>query len=126
MDGHIVPPSDLLLSLEPWWRNFTDNLATVQFQHRMVAYVLLLLTFAQALCARAWAPGTKAMRRAFHLFGAVLVQAALGVMTLLLVVPIWAGLLHQAVAMLVLVSAVIYRESLSRARTETSQTVVSA
>ncbi|HEY1736230.1 MAG TPA: COX15/CtaA family protein [Methylovirgula sp.] len=126
MDGHIVPPSDLLLSLEPWWRNFTDNLATVQFQHRMVAYVLLLLTFAQALCARAWAPGAKAMRRAFHLFGAVLVQAALGVMTLLLVVPIWAGLLHQAVAMLVLVSAVIYRESLSRARTETSQTVVSA
>ncbi len=116
----------MLFALEPWWRNFTDNLAMVQFQHRMVGYALLLLTLAQALCAMAWAPGTKAMRRALHLFGAVLVQAGLGVVTLLLAVPIWAGLLHQAFAMLVLVSAVIYRESLSRARTEKLQAAASA
>jgi cytochrome c oxidase assembly protein subunit 15 len=126
MDGHFIPSSDVLFALEPWWRNFTDNLAMVQFQHRMVGYVLLLLTLAQALCAMAWAPGTKAMRRALHLFGAVLVQAGLGVVTLLLAVPIWAGLLHQAFAMLVLVSAVIYRESLSRAHTENLQVAASA
>ncbi len=119
MDGHFVPPSSLLFDLHPFWRNFTDNVATVQFQHRMVAYTLLLLTLIQALCAIVWAPKSKAMRRAIHLFGVVLVQACLGIVTLLLVVPLWAGLLHQAFAMLILVSAVIYRESLSRSRTET-------
>jgi cytochrome c oxidase assembly protein subunit 15 len=73
-----------------------------------------------------WAPGTKAMRRALHLFGAVVAQACLGVVTLLLAVPIWAGLLHQAFAMLVLVSAVVYRESLSRTRTDKLQAAASA
>ena len=126
MGGHFIPPSDLLFALDPWWRNFTDNLAMVQFQHRMFGYLLLALTLAQAICAMAWAPGTKAMRRALHLFGAVFGQAALGVVTLLLAVPLWAGLLHQAFAMLVLLSAVIYRESLSRARTEKIQTAASA
>jgi len=92
----------------------------------MFGYLLLALTLAQAICAMAWAPGTKAMRRALHLFGAVLGQAALGVVTLLLAVPLWAGLLHQAFAMLVLLSAVIYRESLSRARSEKVQAAASA
>lgn len=127
MDGHFLPPSDVLFALEPFWRNFTDNIAMVQLQHRLVAYALLLLTFAQAICAMAWAPKSRAMRRAVHLFGAVFVQACLGILTLLLAVPIWAGLLHQAFAMLVLTSAVIYRESLSRPRTEPGiQAVASA
>lgn len=118
MDGHFIPPSQLLFALQPFWRNFTDNIAMVQFQHRMVAYVLLLLTLAQALCAMVWARKSRAMRRAFHLFGLVLMQACLGIVTLLLVVPLWAGLLHQAFAMFVLAEAVIYRESLSRPRTD--------
>ncbi|MHB8886599.1 MAG: COX15/CtaA family protein [Methylovirgula sp.] len=127
MDGHFIPPSHLLFALEPYWRNFTDNIAMVQFQHRMVAYTLLLLTLAQALCAMVWAPKSRAMRRAFHLFGLVLVQACLGIVTLLLVVPLWAGLLHQAFAMFVLAEAVIYRESLSRSRIEVhAQTEASA
>ncbi len=118
MDGHFLPPSQTLFALEPMWRNFTDNIAMVQLQHRLVAYGLLVLTLIQAICALRWAPKSRAMRRAFHLFGAVLVQAILGIVTLLLVVPLWAGLLHQAFAMLILVSAVISRESLSRVRTE--------
>lgn len=118
MDGHFIPPSQVLVALEPFWRNFTDNIAMVQFQHRMVAYALLLLTLTQALYAMVWAPKSRAKRRAFHLFGLVFMQAGLGVVTLLLVVPLWAGLLHQAFAMFVLAEAVIYRESLSRPRTE--------
>ncbi len=127
MDGRFVPPSETLFALEPFWRNFTDNVAMVQLQHRLVAYALLLLTLVQALCAMAWARKSRAMRRALHLFGAVFVQACLGILTLLLAVPIWAGLLHQAFAMLVLASAVIYRELLSRPRTEaTLQAAASA
>jgi cytochrome c oxidase assembly protein subunit 15 len=40
-------------------------------------------------------------------------QAAIGIVTLLLAVPLWAGLLHQAFAMLVLGKALIYRQALS-------------
>ncbi len=41
MNGHMVPPE--ILSLEPWFRNFTDNIATVQFDHRMIAWLLAML-----------------------------------------------------------------------------------
>jgi cytochrome c oxidase assembly protein subunit 15 len=127
MDGHFIPPSDLLFALQPFWSNLTDNIALVQFQHRMVAYALLLLTLTQALCARAWAPKSKTKRRAFHLFGLVVTQACLGILTLLLVVPLWSGLLHQGFAMFVLAEMVIYREALSRARTDRSvQAIASA
>jgi cytochrome c oxidase assembly protein subunit 15 len=118
MDGHFIPSSNLLLAMSPIWRNFTDNIAMVQFQHRMVGYTLLGVTLVQALCVMAWAPKSRAKRRAFHLFGIVFFQACLGIMTLLLVVPIWAGLVHQAFAMFVLAEMVIYRESVSRSRTE--------
>ncbi|HEY5225968.1 MAG TPA: COX15/CtaA family protein, partial [Methylovirgula sp.] len=127
MDGHFIPSTHLLFAMEPFWRNFTDNIAMVQFQHRMGGYTLLALTLLQALCVAAWAPKSRAKRRAFHLFGIVFVQACLGIVTLLLVVPLWAGLIHQAFAMFVLAKMVIYRESLSRARSQpTLQVVASA
>jgi heme a synthase len=126
MDGHFIPPAHLLFALEPFWRNFTDNIAMVQFQHRMVAYALLALALVQALYVKALAAKSRAKRRAFHLFGLVFTQACLGIMTLLLVVPLWAGLVHQAFAMFVLAEMVIYRQSLSRARTMPALQVVAS
>ncbi|GJD48800.1 Heme A synthase [Methylobacterium crusticola] len=100
MDGALVPPG--LLSGTPWFENFVDNLALVQFNHRLAAYALLLVAGLHCLDARRSAPGTGAARRATALLGLVAAQAALGVTTLLLVVPLWAGLAHQVTAMLVL------------------------
>ncbi len=42
MNGRVVPPE--ILSLTPWYRNFADNMATVQFDHRMIAWLLALLS----------------------------------------------------------------------------------
>ncbi len=109
MDGHFVP--DVLL-LQPWWRNFVDNIATVQFQHRMVAYTLLALAIVQAIASWRAAPGTRGARRSLHFAGLVALQAVLGIVTLVLVVPLWAGLVHQAFAMLVLLASVRYLEAL--------------
>jgi cytochrome c oxidase assembly protein subunit 15 len=92
----------------------------------MVAYLVLALVIAQAFCAKMWAPGTKPMKRAFHLMGVVLVQVALGIVTLMLVVPLWAGLVHQAFAMFVLATAVINREMLSKKRMAGAQPLASA
>ncbi|WP_020175870.1 COX15/CtaA family protein [Methyloferula stellata] len=111
MDGAFIPPRDVLTSLTPLWRNLTDNVALVQLDHRLVAYTLLALVAIQAVAVARY--GGKLALRGFTLFALVVVQAALGIATLLLAVPLWAGLLHQAFAMLVLGKAVVYRQALS-------------
>ena len=96
MDGHFLLPLSVLLQNHPLWRNFFENIATVQFQHRMLAYGVVLFVLAYAWRARAG--GTAATRRAAVLVGLVICQVALGIVTLVLVVPLWAGLLHQSFA----------------------------
>ena len=79
----------------------------------MMAYSLLALALWHFWRARNGAPGTGAARRAAVIAGLVGGQSAIGVVTLLLGVPIWAGLLHQAFAMLVLGMAVVHARRLT-------------
>lgn len=113
MDGHLVPPLADLLRQSPLWSNLFENVTTVQFDHRTVAYAVLIVALFHAAEAWSQAPGTGAARRAALLVGAVAAQAAIGITTLLLVVPLWAALLHQAFAMVVLGLAVLHRRRLS-------------
>jgi cytochrome c oxidase assembly protein subunit 15 len=108
MDGHFVPPVEHLTSLSPLWLNLLENVTTVQFDHRMVAYAVLLFAAWHALEAIRLAPGTGLSRRALALLALVGCQAVIGVMTLVMSVPIWAGLLHQAFAMIVLAMATVH------------------
>jgi heme a synthase len=103
MDGAFVPPWEHLFKNAPWWMNFFDNITTVQFDHRMAAYFLLLLALVNAIFAGA----SGVARRGWALVLLVCLQAGLGIATLLLVVPLWAALLHQAFAMIVLSMAVV-------------------
>ncbi len=112
MDGHLIPSGDVLGAMSPLWRNLVDNLATVQFQHRMTAYLLLAVAIVQAVVTARAMSGTSAARRSIALAGLVAAQATIGIVTLLLVVPIWAGLLHQLFAMVVLAMAVVHRQRL--------------
>ena len=76
-----------------------NDAATAQFDHRMVAYAVLVYAGIQAAAAiRSAAPSLA--RRALTLAGVALLQAALGVATLLLAVPIGVALTHQAVALI--------------------------
>ena len=96
MNGSVVPPEILLL--EPAWKNFFWNMATVQFDHRAH----------RAGCSRslvpllAWRVRTAPARRGARVRGDALllamlaVQIALGIATLLLVVPLPLAALHQA------------------------------
>ena len=116
MDGRFLLPGDILGALTPLWRNMLDNAAMVQTEHRLVAYGLLAVALGQALATARMAPGTAAMRRALALAGLVTAQATIGIMTLLLVVPVWAGLLHQLFAMVVLAMSVVHRQRLEASR----------
>ena len=104
MDGALVPGFGKLFVMQPWLENFSNNPTLVQFNHRIGAYILLALAIWHAFAAR----GSAIAWGAKHLAYAVLGQGILGIVTLLLVVPLWAGLAHQALAMLVLLSAVIH------------------
>ncbi len=100
MNGHVVPPE--IMVIEPWWRNFFYNMATVQFDHRLVAYVLAVAVPALWWKLRA-TPGAPARARAGAalLVGMLAVQIALGIATLVLVVPLSLAALHQAGAVIV-------------------------
>ena len=110
MNGHVVPPEVMLL--EPWWLNFVYNMATVQLVHRAFFWVLA------PLVALAW-------WRARHsvsgnvLLGAFLMQASLGITTLLLGVPVGFGSAHQGGAVLLLGAALWYARSERDVRFET-------
>lgn len=97
MNGHWIPPE--IFMIEPWYLNFFNNMATVQFDHRLIAWLLAFLVplfWWQA--KRAPLPGRA--RLACHaLFATLGVQIALGITTLLLVVPIPLAAAHQAGAL---------------------------
>ncbi|MDB5594662.1 MAG: ctaA [Hyphomicrobiales bacterium] len=116
MDGHFIPPVENLARLSPVWANLVDNVTTVQFNHRMVAYALLALALWHAFDSARVAPGTATMRRARVVAGLVLCQAIIGITTLVLVVPLGIALLHQAFAMIVLIMAVVHGRRLADAR----------
>jgi cytochrome c oxidase assembly protein subunit 15 len=108
MDGAFVPPASALFSVSPWIENFVDNVVLVQFNHRLVAYAIVAFALWHAWTLRRTAPGSKATSRATALAGLTLAQMVLGIVTLLLVVPLWAGLAHQVFAMVVLAMAAVH------------------
>ncbi len=99
MDERWVP--DGLFEMRPLWANLFENSITVQFNHRMLAYVILLAALVQATWL--WRKDAHAaMRRSSVLvLVAVLVQAGVGIATLLNQVPLSLGLAHQFVALAV-------------------------
>ncbi|WP_370636915.1 COX15/CtaA family protein [Afifella sp. IM 167] len=95
MDGRFVPAG--LMTMQPAWHNFTDNITTVQFDHRIGGYVLAVLVLLYALWASA---GGRLTREIGALLFLVLLQVGLGITAILLVVPLHVAITHQAVALL--------------------------
>lgn len=117
MDGRLVP--DGYAALHPLVRNLTENIAAVQFDHRLLATATLILVSATA--AFGWRSGLP-RPLSVCLAAAVVGQYLLGVTTLLLVVPVSVATLHQsgAVILLTVVLVVVHHlTGLSRGRVET-------
>ena len=104
MNGHLVPTE--ILVLEPWYLNLANNMATVQFDHRVLAFTLALVVALFWWRVRAL-PGTPSRARlgVNMLLIVLIVQATLGVATLLLVVPLPLAAAHQAGAVLLFAAA---------------------
>ncbi len=113
MDGRLVPEG--YADLSPWLRNWFENIAAVQFNHRLLATLGGLAALAAAGLGWLRLPPGPARLAALGLGGAVALQYALGVATLLAVVPVWLGTLHQATAVLVLTMILLLLHALRRA-----------
>ena len=106
MDGRLVPAD--YAALEPFARNLTENIAAVQFDHRLLATLTVL-----SPCSPRWSSGSPPARRVrvrralLAFLGIALMQYLLGVATLVLVVPIALATMHQAVAALLFIAAAI-------------------
>lgn len=110
IDGAFIPSASRLFFEDPWWRNMFDNALTVQFQHRMTAYLLFAVAIWHALDALLARAERSVVNGALWLVAAIAVQAMLGILTLLHQVPIDLALAHQAVAIVVLTLALLQVE----------------
>jgi cytochrome c oxidase assembly protein subunit 15 len=98
MDDQIIPSG--LWVMSPWYLNPFENVTAVQFNHRMVAYLIVACAIWQAISIVRADDGRLAPSATALAVG-VAVQAALGVWTLLALVPLSLGLAHQGVAAIV-------------------------
>ncbi|WP_413154731.1 COX15/CtaA family protein [Bartonella sp. cb54] len=106
MDDQIIP--DGLLNHNPIWLNFFENPLTVQFIHRFFAYFLFIVAIIHALYVQKNVPHSTHSRRAFLICIMIVIQALLGIITLLNEVPISLGLIHQSVALVILCFSVAH------------------
>jgi cytochrome c oxidase assembly protein subunit 15 len=98
MGDYWLPPD--FLALSPAWKNFFDNMATVQFDHRVLAISTLILIVAYWARIRTTELAPRMGKAVNALLHTGLLQVALGITTLLLVVPTALAAMHQGVAML--------------------------
>ena len=99
MNGHVLPPESFVI--DPWYLNFFNNMALVQFDHRLGAWLLALLAPWFWLKLRSAPVSGTARLAATILLLALAVQIALGIATLLLAVPVALGAAHQGGSMVV-------------------------
>jgi len=110
IDGAFIPAAQRLWFIAPAWRNLFENALTVQFDHRMVAYMIWLLAVLHVYDALR---AKRGLFGAVVLAGAVTLQAGAGIATLLHQAPVPLALAHQVLAIVVLTIAVIHAERLS-------------
>lgn len=100
MDGRLIPAG--YLDLMPAWLNLTENLAAVQFNHRVLATFAALAALGAGMAAWRRLPPGFARSAVLAMAGIVVAQYALGILTLVYVVPVSLGTLHQTTAVGVL------------------------
>ncbi len=113
MGDYWLPPG--MMALEPFWRNFFDNMTTVQFDHRWLAVTTFVMIVIYWFTARKVDLPRRARPAVSALLHTAVLQVALGISTLLLAVPVILGAAHQAVALLLFTVGLYLVHALRRA-----------
>jgi cytochrome c oxidase assembly protein subunit 15 len=112
MDGHWVPQA--MFMQQPLWRNFFENIATVQFDHRLLA-TLVFASVSILWLATLRQPVSRQVRSGLHaMLATAVLQVGLGISTLLLHVPVTLASMHQGGALLLLTTVMYLNHRVSR------------
>ncbi|MDY6925395.1 MAG: COX15/CtaA family protein [Pseudomonadota bacterium] len=103
MNGAVLPPVEWGMGALA----FLHDQGLVQFNHRLMAYALLIGGTLYAVQAWRWRLAEGLGLAAFTVAAVLWLQAALGIVTLIHAVPLGLGALHQAGAALVLAVATV-------------------
>lgn len=112
MGDYWIPPGTM--ALEPFWRNFFDNMTTVQLDHRILAITTFIVIISFWIKARKAELPSRTRPAVNALLHTALLQVILGITTLVLSVPVILGATHQAVAMLLFTISIYILHSLRR------------
>jgi cytochrome c oxidase assembly protein subunit 15 len=112
MGAGFLPPG--LYAMEPGWLSAFEDLGTVQFNHRIFAYLLILLVGGFSFAALRRGIPASARIGIYLLLTALTLQVVLGISTLLMKVPVSLGAAHQGGAVLLLSAAVYTAHRLGR------------
>ena len=122
MDGRFGPETPFFH--RPWWINFFENDGLVQFDHRIGAYLIFFGAVVLFLAARKLEGAQKISAHA--VLGIVLLQIALGVLTLLHQVPVSLAALHQITAVVLLSAAIWHAYEVSGAKASAAQALAAS
>ena len=110
MGTTFIPPG--LYGYDPAWLSAFEDITTIQFNHRIFAYLLtaIIVVFAWRVLHNAGAGRVR--WAALFLLLALALQLVLGISTLLMHVPVSLGAAHQGGAVLLLSAAIFLAHSL--------------
>ena len=95
MAGVFLPPE--IFDLSPWFSNFFENPALVQFNHRILAYILF--AFGLYIGFRAVKSPLTMVRKWHARMGIVLIsQVVMGIFTVMMIAPWYNAIAHQFLA----------------------------
>lgn len=102
-DGKLIHET-VTIEQSPVWKNFVEGKSGVQFVHRYLAYIVVAFVLIIWFKARKIITTPLQRKGVNLLLLLVFLQFMLGVLTLVLQVPVWLGVLHQIMAFLLLAS----------------------
>lgn len=109
MGDSFIPPQ--LYHTSPFWLAAFEDLTTIQFNHRVFAYILTVLI--ALLCTGIWRtkPSRQTQVATLLLIATLIAQVSLGIATLLQQVPIGLAATHQGVAVILFSCAIFLAHS---------------
>ena len=100
MGEHLWPGE--MFHFSPWWSNFFENHAAVQFTHRVLAVLTFCMLVTVAVKGLSLDASTRLNRLLTALYIMACVQVGLGITTLLTHVNVFVATLHQAGALTIM------------------------
>lgn len=102
-----------LYDMQPFWLSAFENITTIQFNHRIFAYLITLLVVAFVVVALRSGISGRLRIAMYCLLGLLALQVTLGISTLIFYVPIPVAAAHQGGAVALLTAALFISHSLN-------------